>query len=188
MKNIDLKTKYVGIYTYRRQLHVSSSSMDKLPCQYCLNISMNHRLLQAENLAEASHHLALILESLLVLMHVAFFLQALLLQYVSLALNQVLLNLGQCQDYGKGIRGRHRMDEKAQEALVAGRQVGAVVRDDNIPHTHNLFQSERGHIGADNYTANVDVDSIPLVVCSPLGCIPRRAGIWGLAVVGTHRW
>lgn len=162
--------------------------MDKLPCQYCQNISRNHRLLQAGNLVAASHHLALIQVILLALTHGAFFLQELLLQYVSLALNQVLPNLVQFQDCGKGIRGLRLMGGKAQEALVAERQVGAAAKDDNTLHIHTLFQSELEHIGAGIHTANVGVDSTLLVVCSPLDCTLPRAGIWGLVAVGSHRW
>lgn len=80
------------------------------------------------------------------------------------------------------------MDEMVQEASVAGRQVGAVAKGGSNLHIHNLSQSELEHIGAGNHIANVGVGSIPLVVCSLPGCIPRRAGIWDPAAVGNHRW
>lgn len=63
----------------------------------------------------------------------------------------------------------------------------AVEEDGSNLRIHSLFQSAPAHTGADSHIANADVGSILLVVYSPLGCIPRKVGIWGPAAVGSRR-
>lgn len=111
-----------------------------------------------------------------------------LLQCVSLAVARALPAPELFQDCGEDSHGPRRMDATALEVLVEERQVGAAAEGGSTLRNHTLSQFEREHTDAGTRTASAGVGSTPLVVCSPLGCIPRRAGTWDPAAVGTHRW